>query len=122
MAIQVSTTTVIDNSRNFIARSYRADIVANGTGVSIDCSTGCYFTVTVSSSQTFAFTNVPASTAFGIIIEVNHTGGTISWPAAVVWPENTAPTLTTGKTHLFVLITDDGGTKWRAGSLVNYTT
>jgi hypothetical protein len=38
----------------------------------------------------------------------------------VVWPGGAAPTLTTGKVHLFMFVTDDGGTTWRASSLINY--
>ena len=39
---------------------------------------------------------------------------------AVKWPADTAPTLTDGKTQLFTLITDDGGTRWRANTSVDY--
>jgi hypothetical protein len=31
-----------------------------------------------------------------------------------------APTLTTGKTHLFFFVTDDGGTRYRGSALVDY--
>ena len=44
----------------------------------------------------------------------------ITWPAAVKWPADTAPTLTDGKTQLFTFVTDDGGTRWRANSSVDY--
>jgi hypothetical protein len=91
----------------------------NGT---LDCSTGSYFIQTISSSTTYSFTNVPSSVAYGMILEVNHTGGTITWPSSVKWPADTAPILTLGKTHIFVLLTDDGGTRWRGSSLANYTT
>jgi hypothetical protein len=124
MAIKVSNTTVVDDNRHFIAKSYRSDLVSGGTTSSsqaIDCSTGGYFAYTVSSNTTFSFSSVPASgTVYSAILEINHTGGTITWPAAVKWPDNTAPTLTTGKYHLFVFITDDGGTTWRGASLINY--
>ena len=41
-------------------------------------------------------------------------------PAAVKWNAGTAPTLTDGKTQLFMFITDDGGTRWRGSALVDY--
>ena len=89
----------------------------------IDCSAGVYFTKTIAANSTFTFSNPPASgTAYAFALEVNHTSGTIAWPAAVRWADNTAPTLTTGRTHLFVFTTDDGGARWRAAVNPNYTT
>lgn len=88
---------------------------------SIDCSLGNYFTASINSSGTFSFINVPSGTSYGLTIEVTHNAGAISWPGAVTWPKDTAPTLTTGKTHVFVFITDDGGSRWRGAALVDYT-
>lgn len=86
----------------------------------IDCSAGNYFTKTIAGNSTFTFSNVPASRAYGFTLELTHTVGTVTWPASVVWPNGTAPTLTTGRVHLFFFVTDDGGTKWRGGSSTNY--
>lgn len=89
----------------------------------IDCSAGVYFTKTIAGSSTFTFSNPPvAGTAFAFVLELTHTSGTVAWPAGVRWPENTAPTLTTGRTHIFVFVTDDGGARWRASVNPNYTT
>lgn len=98
----------------------RQNIVAVAA-LDIDCSAGNYFTKTIAANSTFTFSNPPASRAFGFTLELTHTSGTITWPASVQWPKNTAPTLTTGKTHLFMFITDDGGTRWRGAALVDYT-
>lgn len=86
----------------------------------INCSTGNFFTKTVDSSNTFSFSNAPATGAYSFTLEVTHNAGTISWPASVRWPGDTAPTLNTGKTHVLVFVTDDGGARWRGGSLANY--
>ena len=86
----------------------------------IDCSLGNYFTKTINGATTFTFSNVPASRAFSFVLAVTHTSGAITWPASVSWPNSTAPTLTTGKTHLFVFVTSDGGSTWRGNSSVNY--
>lgn len=87
----------------------------------INCSLGNYFTKTIDANSTFTFSNVPAAgTAYTFTLEITHTSGTITWPTAVKWKSDTAPTLTTGKTHLFVFVTDDGGTRWRGASLVDY--
>lgn len=91
------------------------------SALDVDCSKGTYFTKTIAANSTFTFSNVPASgNAYSFTLEVTHTSGTITWPAAVKWPSDTAPTLTTGKTHLFMFTTANGGTRWRGSALVDY--
>ena len=86
----------------------------------IDCSAGNYFTKTIAGNSTFTFSNVPASRAFAFTLELTHTSGLTTWPASVKWPGDTAPTLATGKTHLFTFVTDDGGTRWRGVAQKDY--
>lgn len=88
--------------------------------LNIDCSLGNYFTKTISTNSTFTFSNAPFGVAYSFTLELTHTSGIVTWPASVGWAEGTAPSLTTGKTHIFVFITDDGGTSWKGTSLVNY--
>lgn len=88
----------------------------------IDCSLGNYFTDTINGNKTYTVSNVPSNRAYSFTLEVNNTSGTITWFSGVEWPGGTAPTLTTGKTHLFMFVTDNAGSRWRASSLVNYTT
>jgi len=98
-----------------------APAVAVGA-LDINCSAGVYFTKTIAGNSTFTFSNPPASgTAYAFVLELTHTSGTVSWPAGVRWPDNTAPTLTTSRTHLFVFTTDDAGARWRAAVNPNYT-
>lgn len=86
----------------------------------IDCSAGNFFTKTINANSTFTFSNAPSTRAFAFTLELTHTSGTVTWPASVKWPGDTAPTLTTGKTHLFTFVTDDGGTRWRGVAQTNY--
>ena len=87
----------------------------------IDLSLGNYFTKTISGNSTFTFSNPPASGTVGsFTLELTHTSGTVTWPASVKFPLDTAPTLNTGKTHLFVFVTDDGGTRYRGAALADY--
>ena len=87
----------------------------------IDLATGNYFTKTISANSTFTFSNPPASgTACSFTLELTHTSGTVTWPASVKFPADTAPTLTAGKTHLFIFVTDDGGTRYRGAALADY--
>ena len=89
--------------------------------LAIDLATGNYFTKTINGNSTFTFTNPPASgIACSFTLELTHTSGTVTWPASVKWPADTAPTLTAGKTHLFIFVTDDGGTRYRGAALADY--
>ena len=91
------------------------------SALEIDLSAGNYFTKTISGNSTFTFANPPASGTVGsFTLELTHSSGTVTWPSSVKFPADTAPTLTTGKTHLFVFITDDGGTRYRGAALVDY--
>lgn len=104
-----------------VSGSHRASIVAVAA-LDIDCSSGNFFTKTISANSTFTFSNAPASRAYSFTLELTHTSGSVTWPASVTWPFGTAPSLSTGKTHLFMFVTDDGGTRWRGASLADYTT
>lgn len=103
-----------------LSGNYGSNIVAVAA-LDIDCSLGNYFTKTINGASTFTVSNVPASRSYSFTLEVTHTSGTITWFSGVEWPSGTAPTLTTGKTHLFMFVTDDGGTRWRGAALINYT-
>ena len=113
-------------SASLVDTDVEGPLTGNVTAVAasdIDCSAGNYFVKTINGATTFTFSNVPTSgTSFGFTLELTVTSGSATWPAAVKWPNDTAPTLGTGKTSLLIFITDDGGTRWRGASLVDYTT
>jgi hypothetical protein len=104
----------------FINGSQRSNVVAVSV-LNIDCALGNYFTKTINANSTFTVSNVPSSRSYSFTLELTHTSGVITWFSGVEWPDATAPDLTTGKTHLFMFVTDDGGTRWRAAALVDYT-
>ena len=104
-----------------ITGSQTSNISAMGANA-VDCSAGNYFTKTITGATTFTFTNVPTGVAYTFTMEVTLNGSNaITWPATVKWPADTPPTITDGKTQLFVFLTDDGGTRWRGSSVVDYT-
>jgi len=119
-SIAVGQSSAAANTKLDVAGTYAQTVVAV-SALDIDCSAGNYFTKTINGNSTFTFSNVATSRAVAFTLELTHTSGTITWPTTVKWPADTAPSLTTGKTHLFFFVTDDGGTRWRASSLVNYT-
>ena len=109
------------NGGTKITGSQTSNISAMGANA-VDCSAGNYFTKTITGATTFTFTNVPTGVAYAFTFEVTLNGSNaITWPASVKWPADTAPTITDGKTQVFVFLTDDGGTRWRGSSLVDYT-
>lgn len=101
--------------------SPKSKYVDDGTGgsVTVDCATGNYHRRQFNGNATVSLSNVPASEAFALILEVVNAGAyTITWPAAFKWSEGTAPILTASGSDLIVAITRDGGTTW-AAALVN---
>lgn len=114
---QIATRTIDVNSG-----AYQQTIVSVGTGTSFNCSSGNYFTSTVSGTPTYTVTGVPSGRSYAFVIEVLYSGGTITWFSGVEWPGGVAPSLTTDKTNLFIFHTDNQGSRWRGSYLVNYTT
>ena len=109
-----STGAIYDNG------SVQGNITAVGA-LDINCSLGNYFTKTINANSTFTVSSVPSPRAYAFTLELTHTSGTVSWFAGVEWPSDSAPALTTGKTHLFTFVTDNGGTRWRGVANTNYT-
>ena len=101
--------------------SHIASTVTAVAALDINCVSGNFFTKTINGNSTFTFSNVPAARAYGFTLELTHTSGSVTWPASVTWPNNITPSLTTGKTHLFIFVTDDGGSRWRAAALTDFT-
>jgi hypothetical protein len=91
------------------------------SALNIDCSLGNYYTKTISSNSTFTFSNAPSNgTVYAFTLELTHNSGTVTWPASVSWPGNTAPTLTNSKIHIFTFVTRNNGSKWFGSSSINY--
>lgn len=126
LLLRASDSTNIQIGRNYVyhLKAANYNVIDNSTSASIDCSQGNYFRVTIGFDQTFSFNNVTtisgSTLAYSMTLEITHTSGTITWPASVKWPGNVLPSLTTGKTHLFMFVTDDGGSRWRGSFLSNY--
>ena len=92
----------------------------NVAAANINCSLGNYYEKQTAVDITFTVSNVPQNLVYSFVLEINHAGGTITWFSGVNWPNATAPILQTGKTHVFVFLTDDSGATWRGSYLTNY--
>jgi len=80
----------------------------------IDIEDGNVVTGTISTaSQTFTFSNPPASGTNGSFVFFITNGGsqTITWPTSVDWVDGISPTLTTGL-DVIVFTTNDVGIHW----------
>ena len=101
-----------------------AETLSAASTITIDCSTGNYFTLTAGQNTTFAFSNIPASgNAYVLVLQVAVATYSLTWPSAVKWSSTTggsAPTLTASKVNNFVLVTSDGGTTWRGSANTDY--
>ena len=90
--------------------------LGSGSGSrTIDLTLGNYVSATVAGTTTWTFSNPFTSpTAVVFILELTNGGSAaLTWPAAVKWPNGTAPTLTVSGVDLLSFVTDDGGTTWR---------
>jgi hypothetical protein len=70
-----------------------------------------------SATVTFTFTGPISGLLAGMVLELaqDGTGGRlVTWPASVVWPGGTTPTLSTGAAavDIFTFFSRDGGTTW----------
>ena len=116
----INSDTVNVNQKLSILAPVDQNIVSLGSSNIIDCSQGNYFTVSVGGATTFEFTNVPSGVVYGATLEITHNSGAITWPTSVKFPEDQAPILQTGKTHLFMFVSDDGGSRFRAAALFDF--
>lgn len=106
-------------SANEAKNTVTAAASASGT-LTIDCSLGDYFTVTLTENiTTISFTNLPASPlGASKVIRITQGAGpyTVAWPASFKWAGGTPVDVSIGSGDIDVLgITSfDQGTTWQA--------
>lgn len=84
-----------------------------GTAYTIDLANGSVQILTLTGNVTYTFPTAVAGKSFLLVQKQDATGSrTATWPAAVKWPGNTAPTLTStaSKADVFAFTCD--GTNW----------
>lgn len=92
------------------------------TAFNIECDISNYFRKTVDGTAVFTFSSPPpTATAYSFALLITYTSGTMTWPAGVIWPRGgILPELETGKRHLLVFFTYDGGVTWFGAVNENY--
>ncbi len=85
-----------------------------GATRTLDLNDANFFSATLDQACTFTFSDPPASGDFGcFVLELTNGGAfAITWPAAVDWPDGTAPTLTASGVDQLVFTTRNAGTTW----------
>jgi hypothetical protein len=116
MAIKITGSTIIDDSRSLINYASTHNVLGSGSGTrDINLQLGNYVSATVAGATTFTFSNPLSSpNAHGFVLELTNGGSAaVTWPTSVRWPGGTAPTLTTAGVDLLIFVTDDAGSNWR---------
>lgn len=103
-----------------LIRDYAVTTVAvtsSAGTATLNCVNGNSFTLTLSENTTIALSNFPPADELGqIVIKIKQaaSGGpyTVTWPAAVLWPNGAAPTMTTTADgeDIYILKSWDEGT------------
>lgn len=93
------------------------NVTISAGAVTLDLSTGNHFATNLTGNYTVSITNPCASgkaCAFTYLTHGTGAATVITWPASVLWPGGTAPTVTTtnGKTDVYSFYSVNGGTNW----------
>jgi uncharacterized protein (AIM24 family) len=98
-------------------------VTANtSTAYTIDIANGTLQILTLTGNCTYTFPTATAGKSFTLFQKQDATGSrTVTWPASVKWPANTAPTITStaSKGDKFVF-TADGTYWWGSNAGQNY--
>lgn len=124
MAININSTTVIDDNRIFRLANYSESVstpsITSNT-LTLDLQSSSVFKVSLDANiTTLTLQNSPASASgtgsFILILTADGSARTINWPASFKWAGGIAPTLTStnGKIDVFAFLTPDNGTSWLA--------
>jgi hypothetical protein len=107
---------IVTFGTNVIETASTATISASA--ITFNLSTASVFNVTLNSNiTTMNITNPAASnkvSSFAVVLTYTSTAYSVTWNAAIKWPNNIAPTLTNinTKKDVFVFFTTDGGTSY----------
>jgi len=118
----------VDINGELVVTSYNETyqtVSSSGGSTTINCEAGNVFSHTLSENTTFTISNPPANgTAYGFSLKITQdasaSGYTVTWPAAILWPNSDqyqatgVPRLTSTASAVdqFVFYTHDGGTTW----------
>ena len=122
-AARIGNTSIIANTKFDVFGGVSMNVVTLATSSNtINVALANYFVHSPAGTTTYTFEGVPVARDSSFVIELTNGGSyTITWPAAVKWPANTAPTLTASGKDLVIFSTANTGSTWRGSSLIGYT-
>jgi len=120
---RVGNTTIIANTTFDVFGGVSMNVVTLATSSNtINVALANYFVHSPAGTTTYVFEGTPTTRDVSFVIELTNGGTyTINWPAAVKWPANTAPTLTSSGKDLVIFSTANTGSTWRGSTLIGYT-
>jgi len=103
----------ITASGNNILDNYQA-LGSKNTDFTIDCDLGSVISFTLAGDLSLTLNaNAVSDKAREIkLIITKQSNYNITWPDSVMWPNSTAPVLTSDKINILTLLTVDNGTTW----------
>ena len=120
---RIGNTTIIANTTFDVFGGVSMNVVTLATtSNTINVALANYFVHSPAGTTTYVFEGTPTARDTSFVIELTNGGAyTINWPAAVRWPANTAPTLTSSGKDLVIFSTANTGSTWRGSTLIGYT-
>lgn len=108
-----------------LAGDYKEGVVTanTSTAYTISTATGTIQILTLTGNCTFTYPTATAGESFTLLLRQDATGGrTATWPAAVKWPGNTPPTITSTASRQDKFVFTADGTNWYGSNAgQNYT-
>ena len=130
MAIKVSGTTVVDDTRNFTTNnitltSYTETVLSANSSTAITLNitaNGTVQVITLTGSATITMPAAVAGKSFIMFLKQDGTGSrTVNW-STVYWPGGTAPTITSTASKMDIYSFFSDGSKWYGTTVgQNYT-
>lgn len=125
--LQDSTGATLDDAGRAILKALRIPMFNagnSGTSKTIDWNDGNEQLLTLTGNVTLTLSNPGDGGRYVLLLDQDGTGGrTVTWPAAVLWPGNVAPTITATASHgdLVTLIYRSTLGKYQASLNQDYT-
>jgi len=90
---------------------------SSATAIDIDLESGNVVSLSLLSTtaRNFTFSNPPGSTisgSFTLFLTSSSTQDTVTWPTSVIWPNGSAPVLTSSGVDVLTFVTLSAGTTW----------
>ena len=115
---------LVPDGIRYAAHIYPRNIetVTDTANVEFLCENGNVGTLTLGGNRTFAFNGDQAGGTYILILKQDATGSrTVTWNASILWPDGTAPTLSTAANAVDIITFISDGTNQYAVAVQNFS-